>query len=142
MNFLWGLLVLLVFSIPGVKGSLLEFGSMIKEVTGKSAFPQYSTYGCYCGLGGQGLARDATDRCCQAHDCCYGKLSDCKTKTDRYQYTNKNGVITCGEGSWCEKQICECDKTAALCFRENLDTYDVKYRFYYNINCKESTMKC
>nr|XP_008123939.2 PREDICTED: basic phospholipase A2 Sms-N6 [Anolis carolinensis] len=111
-------------------------------MTNKIALFEYTSYGCHCGLGGRGQPRDATDRCCFTHDCCYGKLKDCKTTTDKYKYTIKDGVITCGEGTSCEKQICECDKAAALCFKDNLKTYDEKYRFYLDTQCNEKPPSC
>uniref|UniRef100_A0A670ZIP8 Phospholipase A2 group IIA n=1 Tax=Pseudonaja textilis TaxID=8673 RepID=A0A670ZIP8_PSETE len=120
---------------------LIEFGRMIKEETGKTAFPSYTTYGCYCGLGGKGQPRDATDQCCLTHDCCYENLTDCHTKTDPYQYSQRNGVIFCG-GTWCKQQICECDKAAAICLRDSLDTYNTEYQFYVDLNCKEGPKKC
>ncbi|XP_063001403.1 basic phospholipase A2 Sms-N6-like [Elgaria multicarinata webbii] len=142
MKILCGLLILLACGVWEAKGSLLEFGHLIKNLTGKSAFPNYTSYGCYCGIGGKGQARDATDRCCFQHDCCYEKLSNCNTKTDKYNFTIQDGVITCGKGSWCEERICECDKATAICFRDNLDSYDKKYRFYIDIFCKEPPMQC
>nr|XP_028596228.1 neutral phospholipase A2 agkistrodotoxin-like isoform X1 [Podarcis muralis] len=142
MKILWGSMVLLVCSVLAVNGNLFQFGRMIQKLTGKTSFPHYTTYGCYCGVGGQGKPRDDTDRCCLAHDCCYEKLKDCNANTDIYNYSIDDGVITCGEGSSCEKQICECDKTAALCLKDHLDTYNEEYRFYFDKNCKEGPMKC
>nr|P20474.2 RecName: Full=Basic phospholipase A2 myotoxin I; Short=MT-I; Short=svPLA2; AltName: Full=Myotoxic phospholipase; AltName: Full=Myotoxin III; AltName: Full=Phosphatidylcholine 2-acylhydrolase; Flags: Precursor [Bothrops asper] len=138
MRTLWIMAVLLV----GVEGSLIEFAKMILEETKRLPFPYYTTYGCYCGWGGQGQPKDATDRCCFVHDCCYGKLSNCKPKTDRYSYSRKSGVIICGEGTPCEKQICECDKAAAVCFRENLRTYKKRYMAYPDLLCKKPAEKC
>uniref|UniRef100_K7E996 Phospholipase A2 n=1 Tax=Ornithorhynchus anatinus TaxID=9258 RepID=K7E996_ORNAN len=72
---------------------------MIRQTTGKNPIIQYSFYGCYCGIGGKGEPKDATDRCCQAHDCCYGGLIShrCWTFWDRYRYSYTRGVIRCGE---------------------------------------------
>lgn len=44
-----------------VPGSLLNLMWMIEEVTGKNALINYAFYGCYCGWGGHGTPKDATD---------------------------------------------------------------------------------
>uniref|UniRef100_A0A8D0G2X5 Phospholipase A2 n=1 Tax=Sphenodon punctatus TaxID=8508 RepID=A0A8D0G2X5_SPHPU len=142
MKILLALAVLLTFSILLAHGGLLEFRKMIKQVTEKHAFPSYTTYGCWCGLGGKGMPKDATDWCCQNHDCCYSQLNDkCSPKTGRYKFTYKDEVLAC-EGNGCEKQICECDKIAVLCMKRNLDTYNKSYRFYPNWKCSRSGPKC
>jgi hypothetical protein len=43
------------------QGSLLNFRKMIHLKTGKIAELSYASYGCYCGLGGKGSPKDATD---------------------------------------------------------------------------------
>uniref|UniRef100_A0A6B2F9T6 Phospholipase A2-like central domain-containing protein n=1 Tax=Bothriechis nubestris TaxID=1766655 RepID=A0A6B2F9T6_9SAUR len=138
MRTLWIVAVLLV----GVEGNLLQFNKMIKLETKKNAVPFYAFYGCYCGWGGRGQPKDATDRCCFEHDCCYGKLTKCNTKSDLYSYSSKYGFIICGKGTWCEKQICECDRIAAACLRRNLSTYKNKYMFYLDSYCKGPSEKC
>nr|P11407.1 RecName: Full=Basic phospholipase A2 ammodytoxin C; Short=AtxC; Short=svPLA2; AltName: Full=Phosphatidylcholine 2-acylhydrolase; Flags: Precursor [Vipera ammodytes ammodytes]CAA33238.1 unnamed protein product [Vipera ammodytes]CAA54147.1 phospholipase A2 [Vipera ammodytes ammodytes] len=138
MRTLWIVAVCLI----GVEGSLLEFGMMILGETGKNPLTSYSFYGCYCGVGGKGTPKDATDRCCFVHDCCYGNLPDCSPKTDRYKYHRENGAIVCGKGTSCENRICECDRAAAICFRKNLKTYNYIYRNYPDILCKEESEKC
>nr|1BJJ_A Chain A, AGKISTRODOTOXIN [Gloydius halys]1BJJ_B Chain B, AGKISTRODOTOXIN [Gloydius halys]1BJJ_C Chain C, AGKISTRODOTOXIN [Gloydius halys]1BJJ_D Chain D, AGKISTRODOTOXIN [Gloydius halys]1BJJ_E Chain E, AGKISTRODOTOXIN [Gloydius halys]1BJJ_F Chain F, AGKISTRODOTOXIN [Gloydius halys] len=122
--------------------NLLQFNKMIKEETGKNAIPFYAFYGCYCGWGGQGKPKDGTDRCCFVHDCCYGRLVNCNTKSDIYSYSLKEGYITCGKGTNCEEQICECDRVAAECFRRNLDTYNNGYMFYRDSKCTETSEEC
>ncbi|KAG5858193.1 Phospholipase A2, group IIG [Bothrops jararaca] len=122
MRTLWIVAVLLV----GVEGSLVEFGRMIKEETGEKTFPSYTFYGCYSAA---------------MHDCCYGKVTGCDPKIDP-TLQQGNGVIVCGGGTWCKKQICECDKAAATCLRDNLDTYNKEYQFYEDFRCKEGPKKC
>uniref|UniRef100_A0A8C4VZP3 Phospholipase A2 n=1 Tax=Gopherus evgoodei TaxID=1825980 RepID=A0A8C4VZP3_9SAUR len=125
-----------------VHGSLFEFRKMIKQATGKSALPNYTFYGCHCGVGGKGMPKDATDWCCLHHDCCYSQLTAqrCHVITDKYHYTYRRGVITCGD--WCKRNICECDKAAALCMKRNLRSYNKKYRFYSNIKCTGRKPRC
>nr|P0DUN0.1 RecName: Full=Acidic phospholipase A2 PhTX-III; Short=svPLA2; AltName: Full=Phosphatidylcholine 2-acylhydrolase [Bothrocophias hyoprora] len=105
---------------------LMQFETLIM----KSGVWYYGSYGCYCGSGGQFRPQDASDRCCFVHDCCYGK----------------NGDIVCGGDDPCKKQICECDRVAATCFRDNKVTYDNKYWFFPAKfppqNCKEESEPC
>uniref|UniRef100_A0A8C4VZT6 Phospholipase A2 n=1 Tax=Gopherus evgoodei TaxID=1825980 RepID=A0A8C4VZT6_9SAUR len=115
---------------------------MIKQVTGKNALWNYSKYGCYCGSGGKGTPKDGTDRCCQLHDCCYERLEDhgCNAKLNIYSYFYLSERIYCGD--WCKRNICECDKAAALCMKRNLRSYNKKYRFYSNIKCTGRKPRC
>nr|P49121.1 RecName: Full=Basic phospholipase A2 homolog MT1; Short=svPLA2 homolog; AltName: Full=ACL myotoxin; Flags: Precursor [Agkistrodon contortrix laticinctus]AAC59887.1 myotoxin precursor [Agkistrodon contortrix laticinctus] len=133
MRTLWIVALLLV----GVEGSLLELGKMILQETGKNAITSYGSYGCNCGWGHRGQPKDATDRCCFVHKCCYKKLTDCNHKTDRYSYSWKNKAIICEEKNPCLKEMCECDKAVAICLRENLDTYNKKYKAYFKFKCKK-----
>ncbi|XP_054857371.1 basic phospholipase A2 Sms-N6-like [Eublepharis macularius] len=137
MKILLGAIVLLACSVLIAQGNLLDFGKMIKQVTGKNPVPDYTTYGCYCGKSGKGQPKDATDRCCLVHDCCYtGLTGKCQPHFQRYTFTYQNGTVTCDEGSWCAVQTCECDKAAAFCMQDNLSSYDKKLRFYSNTNCE------
>ncbi|KAG5858194.1 snake venom acidic phospholipase A2 precursor [Bothrops jararaca] len=138
MRTLWIVAVLLV----GVEGNLWQFGRMIQQETGKHPLFHYLSYGCYCGWGGGGQPKDATDRCCYVHDCCYGKVTGCDPKIDIYTYSKETGDIVCGGDDPCKKQICECDRVAAICFQDNKDTYDKKYRFLNAENCQEASEAC
>lgn len=51
-------------------------------------------------------------------------------------------VLLAGEDTWCKKQVCECDKAAAICLRDSLHTYNKEYQFYRDSNCKEGPKKC
>uniref|UniRef100_A0A8C3SXQ7 Phospholipase A2 n=1 Tax=Chelydra serpentina TaxID=8475 RepID=A0A8C3SXQ7_CHESE len=124
-----------------VHGSLLEFRKMIKQVTGKSALPNYTTYGCHCGPGGKGTPKDATDWCCLRHDCCYSQLK-ARNLCAPLPKQCASSLVFPGPGSWCKRSICECDKAAALCMKHNLSSYNKKYRFYSNIKCTGTKPSC
>nr|AHJ09518.1 phospholipase A2 [Trimeresurus albolabris] len=138
MRTLWIMAVLLV----GVEGSVIELTKMIVQEMGKNALTSYSLYGCNCGPGRRRQPMDATDRCCFLHKCCYKKLTDCDPKKDRYSYSWVNKAILCGEKDPCLKEMCECDKAMAICFRENLDTYDKKKRIKPKFFCKKTSEPC
>nr|ABU68547.1 PLA2(IIA)-Aze1 [Azemiops feae] len=136
MRTLWIVAVLLM----GVEGSLLEFGVMIMQETWTNPVTTYGSYGCYCSWEGQGQPKDATDRCCFEHNCCYGKVTGCDPEIDHYNYSRTNGVIVCGVGTPCQNQMCECDKAGAICLRDNLGTYNEEYANYPR--CTEESPNC
>nr|AHJ09563.1 phospholipase A2 [Ovophis okinavensis] len=139
MRTLWIMAVLLL----GVEGHLMQFETLIMKIAGKSGVWWYGSYGCYCGAGGQGRPQDPSDRCCFVHDCCYGKVTGCNTKDEFYTYSEENGAITCGGENPCLKEVCECDLAAAICFRDNLDTYNSKkYWMFPAKNCQEESEPC
>uniref|UniRef100_A0A8D2AKB3 Phospholipase A2 n=1 Tax=Sciurus vulgaris TaxID=55149 RepID=A0A8D2AKB3_SCIVU len=130
--------------VPG-PGDIVNFHTMISLVTRKNAASSYGFYGCHCGLGGKGAPRDATDRCCAAHDCCYYRLEKrgCGTKLLKYKFKYRGGKVVCeaNQGS-CRKQLCQCDKTAAYCFAKNRKSYNRKYQFYPNALCGGKAPRC
>uniref|UniRef100_A0A8C0AP44 Phospholipase A2 n=1 Tax=Buteo japonicus TaxID=224669 RepID=A0A8C0AP44_9AVES len=106
-------------------------GDMITKATGKNALLYYSSYGCYCGFGGKGQPKDATDRCCQLHDTCYDNL---------LSYHCNPGLtlsfpLPAGQGSWCAQLSCECDRSLVLCLKQSLGSYSTRYRFYWKRRC-------
>ncbi|KAM7324065.1 group IIE secretory phospholipase A2 [Alexandromys fortis] len=125
------------------RGNLVQFGVMIERMTGKSAL-QYNDYGCYCGVGGSNWPVDQTDWCCHAHDCCYGRVEKlgCEPKLEKYFFAIGRDTIFCAGRTTCQRQTCECDKRAALCFRHNLGTYNRKYAHYPNKLCTGPTPPC
>ncbi|XP_032304566.1 group IIE secretory phospholipase A2-like isoform X1 [Coturnix japonica] len=132
-----------VAGLAPVSCNLLQFASMIKEKTGKSAL-SYNTYGCHCGPGGSKMPVDPTDWCCHAHDCCYKRLTSltCVPHLVPYDFSIKGGQITCESVSSCKRGTCECDKKAAECFKRNLRTFSKSYQNYSNFKCKGSLPRC
>ncbi|XP_012512375.1 PREDICTED: group IID secretory phospholipase A2 [Propithecus coquereli] len=127
------------------QGGILNLNKMIKQVTGKIPLFSYWPYGCYCGLGGRGQPKDATDWCCKVHDCCYAHLRfhRCALHMDHYRYNFSHGVVQCSDkGTWCEQKLCACDKEVAFCLKRNLDTYNKHLRFYWRPHCNGPTPNC
>ncbi|XP_055979654.1 group IID secretory phospholipase A2 [Sorex fumeus] len=126
------------------QGSILNLNKMIHQMTRKVPIFSYWPYGCYCGPGGRGQPKDASDWCCKAHDCCYAHLRHhkCQIFTDNYKYNISQGTINCSnKGSWCEQQLCACDKEVALCLKRNLDSYRKRLRFTLH-HCGNQTPLC
>lgn len=138
------LALIMAFGLLQTQGSLQDFRRMTRLVTGKTAPASYGSYGCYCGPGGQGAPKDATDRCCAKHDCCYQQLRKmgCGTNFLGYRFTYRNGQVICGKLGTCQSHLCHCDKIAALCFKRNLKTYDKKYQFYNKTQCEGNAYQC
>ena len=97
---------------------------------------QYLGYGCYCGRFNSGFPVDGTDRCCFEHDSCYDQ-ADAKYSSglylesvpqsyfQMYDYECKEGKVTCkDEADSYSRALCECDRAAASCFKENRHTYN------------------
>ncbi|XP_004637710.1 phospholipase A2, membrane associated [Octodon degus] len=139
------LVVVLASALLQVEGHLTQFAAMIFLKTGKNALTSYGAYGCHCGVGGKGAPKDATDRCCVKHDCCYSRLikRKCGTKFLNYRFAKKGSSIICSaKQSSCQKQVCECDKAAAYCFAANRKSYKLRYQFYNNALCRGKTPSC
>ncbi|XP_059542111.1 group IID secretory phospholipase A2 [Myotis daubentonii] len=133
--------------VTPTQGGILNLNKMVKQVTRKTPITSYWYYGCHCGRGGKGQPLDATDWCCHAHDCCYRhlKLHHCHYFRDHYNYTFSQGDIQCSDkGSWCERQLCACDKEVAFCLKRQLGTYQKKLRFsrFSRSRCKGQTPSC
>ncbi|XP_065552560.1 uncharacterized protein LOC136022767 isoform X2 [Lathamus discolor] len=91
--------VLVAWALSPAHGSLWDLHKMITKATGKNALLHYSFYGCYCGFGGKGQPKDATDRCCQLHDTCYDSLLShhCNAKAQSYLYDWAGSSPSCSE---------------------------------------------
>ncbi|NXT75822.1 PA2G5 phospholipase, partial [Zapornia atra] len=137
MKSVLALAVLLALGSTPACGSLWELQKMITKVTGKNALLYYAFYGCYCGFGGKGQPKDATDRCCQLHDTCYDSLMryGCDAKMQRYRYSWHSGSLSCKGRSSCAHFSCECDRSLALCLKRNVRSYNTWYQFYAKAKC-------
>uniref|UniRef100_R4FK41 PLA2-Pse-2 n=1 Tax=Pseudonaja modesta TaxID=340912 RepID=R4FK41_9SAUR len=112
--------------IPPLPLDLIDFSNLITCANrGSRSWLDYAHYGCFCGSGGSGTPVDDLDRCCQVHDNCYGdaeKLPACNYQFSSpywnpYSYKCNEGEITCTDDKdECKAFICNCDRTAAICF--------------------------
>ncbi|XP_059979670.1 group 10 secretory phospholipase A2-like isoform X2 [Lagenorhynchus albirostris] len=103
----------------------------------------YMNYGCYCGLGGHGQPRDATDWCCHSHDCCYkrAEVAGCSPKMERYSWQCVNQHILCGPvEDKCQELMCKCDQEIAYCLAKT--EYNLKYLLYPRFLCGKDSPKC
>ncbi|MEJ1282208.1 phospholipase A2 group IID [Cricetulus griseus] len=100
---------------------------MVRRMTGKIAFLNYWPYGCHCGLGGKGTPKDATDW-----------QSPEGTDTEPSLFL----LPTADKGSWCERELCACDKEVALCLKQNLDSYNKRLRYYWRSRCTGHIPTC
>ncbi|CAM9749526.1 unnamed protein product [Lampetra fluviatilis] len=93
----------------------LSFNNVVLCFAGRSAL-DYSNYGCYCGWGGNGVALDDADRCCEAQDKCYNAISrGCNVNFIAYANSCADGEVQCDKLKLCEKMVCSCDVIAAKC---------------------------
>ncbi|KAM9736392.1 phospholipase A2, membrane associated-like [Dama dama] len=138
------LAVIMAIGLLPVRGTLADFRKMIKFTTGKEPLTAYGFYGCHCGAGSRGTPKDATDRCCRAHDCCYENLRKrgCRTISQSYNFIFQWGRIVCGDQDYCRRQLCQCDKTAADCLDRNRRTYNKNLQYYNNLLCFGRAPKC
>ncbi|XP_043945350.1 group 10 secretory phospholipase A2 [Protopterus annectens] len=124
------------------KRSILNLAGVIQCRTGHSALA-YVSYGCYCGLGGNGWPRDKIDWCCHKHDCCYDRAESlgCKPKSKSYAWTCKNNIAKCTSmNSLCKRLSCKCDTELAKCFSQA--PFRRKYVFWPKIMCGDDFPTC
>ncbi|XP_054427410.1 phospholipase A2, membrane associated-like [Pteronotus mesoamericanus] len=134
----------MAFGLLQTHGVLHDFRRMVHLLTGKNFVSSYSSYGCYCITGGKGLPKDATDQCCATHSRCYHDLQKqrCGTKGVRYTFTYQKGQIICAKQNFCRRQLCQCDRTAAMCLARNLKSYSNKYKNYNKSRCCGRAHNC
>ncbi|XP_020624291.1 basic phospholipase A2 Ceg-N6-like, partial [Orbicella faveolata] len=103
----------------------------------------YNNYGCHCGIGGRGEPLDGIDRCCPDHDQCYDAIIDNKIcgslKSAVYLiFYWRNGYSNCASrrlNTACQKALCECDGTAARCFKRNEFSFHSRSINYNKLLC-------
>ncbi|XP_051027769.1 phospholipase A2, membrane associated-like [Acomys russatus] len=137
--------VIMAFVPIQIHGSPMNFGEMVLNTTGRPFWPFFNSYGCYCDYEGKGTPKDAIDRCCFVHNCCYSDLEKrgCDIKVLNYEFTSETGIIICSANQdSCKKELCQCDKVAAECFAQNLKSYSKKYHRYPNVGCNGKTPEC
>ncbi|XP_006883743.1 PREDICTED: phospholipase A2, membrane associated-like [Elephantulus edwardii] len=144
MKILMLLAVIMVLGFLQAQGSSLDFKEMIDNTLGRDAALNYSSYGCYCGVDGKGSPKDATDRCCAKHNCCYRKLKKfkCDTNLLKYKFSTSGSKIICEDKDVCKRLLCQCDRKAAYCFAKNKNTYNKSLQFYPNSMCTGKTLRC
>ncbi|XP_048735383.1 acidic phospholipase A2 Cc1-PLA2-like [Ostrea edulis] len=127
-------LLTLIVSTAGAgrrKRDLNQFSRMIYMTTGRDPF-DFSEYGNWCGLGGNGSVVDAIDECCFHHDNCYdGIIANplCESVyIMKYNSGISNRTIECYDESPCEKALCNCDRTASFCFQSNRAAYNASHK--------------
>nr|A8CG82.1 RecName: Full=Basic phospholipase A2 DsM-b1/DsM-b1'; Short=svPLA2; AltName: Full=Phosphatidylcholine 2-acylhydrolase; Flags: Precursor [Daboia siamensis]AAZ53178.1 basic phospholipase A2 [Daboia siamensis] len=138
MRTLW----IVAMCLIGVEGNLFQFARLIDAKQEAFSFFKYISYGCYCGWGGQGTPKDATDRCCFVHDCCYARVKGCNPKLVEYSYGYRTGKIVCENYNRCKRAVCECDRVAAICLGQNVNTYNKGYMFLSSYYCRQKSEQC
>ncbi|CAF3985660.1 unnamed protein product [Rotaria sp. Silwood2] len=103
-----------------------QFARIIRHITGRNPL-DFNGYGCHCGWGSKGFkVVDAIDQCCVVHDNCYNNAwYDYDFVTNDIQCTDEPGTI--------DREACECDRQAALCFRSS--SYISAYEDYRANKC-------
>ncbi|XP_064604125.1 basic phospholipase A2 PA-5-like [Liolophura sinensis] len=111
--------------------NIVQMCDMMQRYTNRGC-AEYDRYGCFCGYGGAGIRPvDGVDRCCKAHDDCYGRVScyvfSAHFVTYDYDCTTNN-TCQCLDRNACSRSTCMCD----LKFAECLQTMEYKqpYRNY------------
>ncbi|XP_032075663.1 phospholipase A2-like [Thamnophis elegans] len=124
------------------KRGLIELYGALKCGTSRFSLA-YVGYGCYCGPGGRGWPKDATDWCCYRHDCCYdfAQRQGCNPITERYKWTCQDNTVICDAVlDRCQSIICQCDREAAWCWR--FAPFNKRYIFWPNFLCGQIYPSC
>ncbi|XP_072172608.1 acidic phospholipase A2 Cc1-PLA2-like [Diadema setosum] len=127
------------------KRSMYELGTMVACATGLSPMA-YADYGCWCGRGGRGEAVDDIDGCCRSHDLCYQRLREQRICRRWQLYLQPYGfqktcshtdtpVLECTGRRRCAFELCQCDRTFALCVREHRESFNPEYKHYNQRSC-------
>ncbi|XP_055892418.1 acidic phospholipase A2 E-like isoform X3 [Biomphalaria glabrata] len=114
--------------------SFLDLCTVVNTHTRRACL-DYLGYGCFCGLGGQGQPLDDVDKCCQAHDDCYGRHRQCVAYFQTINMDCKDGKCTCTDPktSGCPYNVCQCDVQFGACL--NTATFNKDYANYDKDKC-------
>uniref|UniRef100_A0A667ZQ42 Phospholipase A2 n=1 Tax=Myripristis murdjan TaxID=586833 RepID=A0A667ZQ42_9TELE len=129
-------LILLASPVTPKLGAVWQFRSLIICMMPDSwPLRDYADYGCYCGLGGSGTPVDDLDGCCQIHDKCYVSFDQIIGVIFANLHTLcLLSLHNSGDNSLCEMFICNCDRSAAMCFAKA--GYNPEYKHYPSELCK------
>ncbi|CAJ0605394.1 unnamed protein product [Cylicocyclus nassatus] len=131
--------IILSCMVTAADASLYDFIYIGECVLGYNPFVLLLKHGCYCGFGNFGdnvTAEDGYDKCCKAHDDCYGNLvnktHECRSTLQEYlsPYTvrcHKRCTATCHvpfpfslfpSVVNCSMGLCRCDIQMMECWRK------------------------
>ncbi|XP_052241300.1 acidic phospholipase A2-like isoform X3 [Dreissena polymorpha] len=122
-----------------VRRNAFQMCHMINQYTGRSCL-NLNPYGCFCGYGQRGSEPvDDADRCCAAHDDCYGEVHTehhCSFWSGLFVGYNHQCTDTdcvCKDEAKCARKVCDCDLQLAKCLGKS--EFNPQYQHYDRSQC-------